>query len=99
MLEVFHKHYVIHIQSFINQQGNTSYLLNVYDYGRDGCLAYRLIRYKWATGTQYLLIADRDGGVFPCPVRVKELLDGFNWSCVRREIKSIRRFNEVWYGK
>ena len=99
MLTVFHKHFEIQISSFINRQGNTSYLLYVYDYKRGGAFAYCLIRYQWAGGTQYLLLADRDGLVYPCAVRVKDLLDGFNWSCVRREIKAIQRFREVWYGK
>lgn len=98
MLEVFHKHYVIHIQSFINRQGNTSYLLDVYDYSRKGggAFAYRLIRYRWSGGTQYLLCADSDGRCYPSPVCVKELLQGFNWSHVRRAVKAEIEFRRVW---
>lgn len=84
---VYHDYFVIEVMPFINRQGNTSYLLDVFDLSRGGVFAYRLIRYQWNGGTQYLICADSDGWCFPCAVRVKDLLNGFNWSRVRRAIK------------
>lgn len=97
MLTVYHDHFEIEITSFINRQGNTSYMLDVFDYSRGGVFAYRLIRYQWGGGTQYLLCADSDGWCFPCAVRVKDLLNGFNWSVVRRVIKAELRFHRTWF--
>lgn len=98
MITVYHKHFEIEICPFINQQGNTSYILDVFDYSRGGVFAYRLIRYQWRGGTNYLICADSDGWCFPCAVRVKELLDGFNWSHVRRAIKARERFKSAWFS-
>lgn len=90
MLVVYHKHFMIRVQPFINRQGNTSYFLDVYDFSfkGGGAFVYCLIRYQWQGGSQYLLCADSDGLCFPSLVCVKELLQGFNWSCVRRALKS-----------
>lgn len=97
MLTVYHDHFEIEITSFINRQGNTSYLLDVFDYSHGGVFAYRLIRYQWGGGTQYLLCADSDGWCFPYAVRVKDLLNGFNWSVVRRAIKAEMHFRSTWF--
>lgn len=96
MITVYYKHFEIEVIPFINQQGNTSYLLDVFDYSRGGAFAYRLIRYQWRGGTNYFLCSDSE-----CwcgfPVRVKELLHGFNWSYVRRAIKEREHFKDAWF--
>lgn len=97
MISVYHKNFEIEISSFINQQGNTSYMLDVFDYSKGGVFAYRLIRYQWGGGSNYLVCADSDGWCFPYAVRVKDLLDGFNWSHVRRAIKERIHFKETWF--
>lgn len=98
MMTVFYKHFEIEITSFINQQGNTSYMLDVYDYTHSGAFFCRLIRYQWGDGSSnYLLCRDSNGWCAPYDVRVKDLLDGFNWSYVRREIKALIRFRKTWF--
>lgn len=97
MISVYHKNFEIEITSYINLQGNTSYMLDVFDHSKGGVFAYRLIRYQWGGGSNYLLCADSDGWCFPNAVRVKDLLDGFNWSVVRRALKDCARFRDTWF--
>lgn len=98
MISVYHKNFEIEITSYINLQGNTSYILDVFDYSKGGTFAYRLIRYQWGGGaSNYLLCADANGWLAPRDVRVKELLDGFNWSVVRRALKDRARFHDTWF--
>lgn len=101
MLTVYHEHFEIEITSFINQQGNTSYMLDVFDYSHSGSgkFAYRFIRYQWGGGSNYLLCADSDGWCFPYAVRIKDLLNGFNWSCVRRAIRDRARMHNTWFSE
>lgn len=98
MISIYHKNFEIEISSYINQQGNTSYMLDVFDYSKGGVFAYRLIRYQWGGGaSNYLMCADSNGWCAPRDVRVKELLDGFNWSVVRRAIKDRIHFKETLF--
>ena len=98
MLTVYHNQYEIELSSFINRQGNTSYMLDVFDYSRGGVFAYRFIRYQFAGGSQYFICADENGWCYPCPVCIKDLLDGFNWSHVRRAIKQLIRTHDVFFA-
>lgn len=98
MITVYHKNFEIEISSFINQQGNTSYMLDVFDCSKGGAFAYRLIRYQWGGGaSNYLVCADSYGWCYPYAVCVKELLGGFNWSVVRRAIKERIYFKETLF--
>lgn len=98
MMTMFYKHFEIEITSYINREGNTSYMLDVFDYSRGGVFAYRFIRYQYAGGTRYYMCADADGWCFPCAVRIKDLLLGFNWSCVKREIRHQARMRARFYS-
>ena len=98
MLAVYHKQYEIEISSYINREGNTSYMLDVFDYSRGGIFVYRFVRYQWVGGSQYLICADENGWCYPCTVRIKDLLDGFNWSHVRRAIREQIRLHNAFFA-
>lgn len=98
MLTVFHNQFEIEITSFINQQGNTGYVLDVFDYSHSGAFFCRLVRYQYCGGSKYFLVADCNGWVNFLPVSVSYLLDGFSWRHVRRAIKDQERFRRVWFS-
>ena len=98
MLTVFHEYFEIDVTSFINQHGNTSYMLDVFDYSKSGAFVCRLIRYQWGDGSSnYLICRDSSGWCAPRDVRVKDLLNGFNWSHVRRALKDRARLHDTWF--